>query len=256
MSLHTITASSSSLCHCFNYKLMVARISQFLAFMSLFVFLTIAGTLTHELGHYTVARMLGYQARLHYGSVTWDNKERIVKLNAYRQCCSQEIKASAQSKIKREYNQLFKKIKQDIFLVTLGGPLQTIMTGTIGFLFLVRRRSHISNNNINKVDWLLVFLSLFWLREIMIVIISVVNGVLQFKLTYFGGDESSLSKILLLPEMVVPIVFGLIGSVIVFFVIFKIIPAYYRSTFILGGLVGGTTGYLLWYKMLGPIIFL
>ena len=49
----------------------------------------------------------------------------------------------------------------DSLFITIGGPLQTILTGTLGLLMLVLRRKSIYKNGMKTLDWLFVFLSLF-----------------------------------------------------------------------------------------------
>lgn len=69
-----------------------------------------------------------------------------------------------------EYGRLLQKRywteqSSNALLVKIGGPLQTILTGTIGLLILLWRKYSIFINGMKPLDWLTTFLSLFWLRE-------------------------------------------------------------------------------------------
>lgn len=47
------------------------------------------------------------------------------------------------------------------FLITLGGPLQTIITGTVGFFLILNRRKTNRFDDLDLTDWSFIFLSFF-----------------------------------------------------------------------------------------------
>ncbi len=136
--------------------------------------------------------------------------------------------------------------------MVFGGPLQTMSFGTIGFLLLYFRKK---KEQFKFIDWLIVFLSLFWLREIFNLFHGFLSGILNNS-TYFGtrGDEVRLSKMLELWEGTIPLLFGILGLAVSLIVIFYYIPKKVRFTFIISGLVGGIFGFWFWLYFLGPII--
>ena len=83
---------------------------------------------------------------------------------------------------------------------------------------------------------------------------SIGSGVYFQNGKYFGGDEAKISRLLELPEWIIPIVLGVTGSIISYYIIFKIVPIQKRFTFIVSGLIGGISGYILWMKIIGPIV--
>jgi len=219
-----------------------------------FILFTIIGTITHELGHWTAAKLMGYDATINYRSTNYDDSEQ---LNQLYQLFSEKNLAEEQLTDftkESEYLNLKKEVDRDSFYFTLGGVLQTILFGALAFIWLIYRRKKSTNPQLNFTDYIAIFFSLFWLREIFNPLISVVQGLFLSGSIYFGGDEPKLSKYLGLPEGTVSIFLALIGGVICYYVIYKILPKEKRSTFIDAGLVGGILGYLLWMRLLGPVV--
>ncbi|NKQ37895.1 MAG: hypothetical protein HF967_00160 [Methanosarcinales archaeon] len=184
----------------------------FLHALFIFPFLVIFGTLSHELGHIIMAQILGFETILHYGSMDY----YINGING------EEIANPSTN-----------------FLITIAGVLQTIITGTIGIIIL----------KYTKHLWFGVYLSLFWSREVINLIMSTLNGVL-YKKSYFGGDELILSNILNLPEGTFSIILGIIGLFACLYAILKI-PLNLRLSFLLGGLISGILSYILWFSTIG-----
>ena len=186
---------------------------------------TIIGTISHEAGHYITAKALGYHARINYMS-TID----ILPING--------------------------KLTdpEERMLITLGGPVQTILTGTIGLVLLFFfRRSFQSASKLNLKQWLIIFITLFWLRQTANFVIWVSNYFINGQFLT-RGDEVKLARYFGLPEATIVTITALAGAIILFTVIFKFIPIAQRFTFILAGLFGGIAGYLLWFGGLGEMI--
>ena len=139
--------------------------------------------------------------------------------------------------------------------LNIGGPLQTITTGLIGFGLLLRRRKFHALL-FNRTDWLLVFLSLFWLRQPFNLLMAITSKILLGNESFFGtgNDEVKIARELNIWDGAVSISTAIIGLAISLFVIFKIVPQPSRSKFILGGLIGGIVGFILWMYILGPLI--
>lgn len=230
--------------------------NNFILFSSIFVLFTVIGTISHEYGHVLMAKYLGYNTTLHYGSMNYEKydtteNEKIIEIFERNKYAIQNKKNFSE---KKEFYKLVKKQQSDSFLISIAGPIQTIITGLIGFLFLYKRNK-LSNINFTKIDWLFVFLSLFLLRQIFNPTFSFFKRILRGNGSFFGrGDETYISKFLNFPIWTIDIILGSIALSICLFVIFKLIPLKYRFTFILSGLIGGSLGFYIWMCKIGPIL--
>ncbi len=84
---------------------------------------------------------------------------------------------------------------------------------------------------------------------------SLTYGLIMGPAIYFGrGDEVRISQMLGIPIGIVPLILGITGLIISLIIIFKVVPNQIRQTFILAGLLGGISGYIIWLKILGPVI--
>ena len=225
-----------------------------LIFSLAFILFTAIGTVSHEYGHIIMAKLLGYETELHYASMNYhkaDLNDNLVKIYTENETA---ILEGRDFKQKEEYEKGINKMVFNGLLITIGGPLQTILTGITGLAIIFWRRKKIKENGLRLIDWLAVFLALFWLREVFNVVMSVGSGIISRNESYFGGDENLISEILKLWPGTISVLLGVIGLVVSLFIIFRIVPDSIRLTFILGGLIGGIIGLVLWMDILGPIL--
>ncbi|PCJ67446.1 MAG: hypothetical protein COA58_03760 [Bacteroidetes bacterium] len=226
-----------------------------------FIFFTVVGTLTHEGGHIAVAKCYGYETTLHYGSMNyvtpykeeWDSMQAIYqrhKVDEDNHILHEESERQQKlaAMVKDKYNSTASK------LITIGGPIQTLLTSFIGILILAYRRKSMKIYGIKFWDWLAIFLALFSLRFVSNMTLSLINGLFLGGNSYFSGDEARLASSLNLPSGTFAVPLFFIGLIIALWVVFMVIPAKSRLTFILSGLAGGVMGYLIWLKWLGPIV--
>jgi hypothetical protein len=197
----------------FDIKLSIYLITGFILF-------TAVGTVSHELGHYTAAKLLGHNASFNYGYTFYGDHVP----------------------------------NHDSFVITLCGPLQTMITGSIGFLLLFcYKHSFYASKKLNFRQWLLVFVALFWLRELF-------NFVQGFGVYFLKGHFPHSSDEVRLAEAlhIHPLSFTLPAAVIAFFIlvwiVFKYIPLNQRLTFLISGLIGGLAGMYLWLYSIGPMV--
>ena len=185
---------------------------------------SVIGTISHEYGHYVIAKAYGYDARINYAKTYWTPK-------------NDEIVSAEKS-----------------FYITLGGPLQTMLTGTIGLvlLYIFRGRFH-KKDRLSLIQWILVFLSLFWLRQTANLCVWLSRGLWKGEFST-SEDEIRMAEYLGLPYWSITALTGLIGAIVLAMVIFKVIPAKQRLTIVLAGLAGGMTGYILWLILLGKYV--
>ena len=233
----------------FRWRLACILVAGFVAF-------TVIGTLTHELGHIAFAKAFGYRTSLHYGYMQYHEHPLHAEYYVIDRKYTEAIQANepfSEWQRKEELEQIFKTYS---LWITMGGPIQTIITGSLGFIFLYRKRKRIVQRGMQWVDWLLVFLSLFWLRELFNPITGLVRAIVQGTYNPFSGrsDELSLARDLGWWEGSISMPLALIAAFIGVYVIFKILPKTYRFTFILAGLVGGMFGFFFWLEWLGPVV--
>lgn len=227
-----------------------------------FIFFTVIGTLTHELGHIAVAKYFGYETTLHYGYMKYDYPgyqedplylEFRVIFDEHKEDLANNISFPAKTRYLELIDQLkakYPRPKPHAFWVTLGGPIQTILTSIIGLMILYYRKSR-KKDFFVLLDWLGVFLALFILREVFNWVFAMMKYLLYEK-TNFNGDEFRLSQMLDLNEWVVPTMTLVPALLISLYIIFKVIPLKYRFSFIIAGLVGGILGFFIWLDWLGP----
>lgn len=185
-----------------------------------FVLFTFIGTLSHELGHFLAAEIRGFDAVLHFDHVNWGGK--------------------AADRI-------------DNFWITFAGPLQTMGTGSLAFFFLLRKRLKEKSNQLNFSSWVLLFLSLFWLRQPFNLMVSIFLKINGDKTSFFGGDEAYLSSELGLYDGFISFSTAIIGLLIVGFIFLRVVPKKDQFTFLLSAIIGSTLGYYVWNQQLGPI---
>jgi len=220
-------------------------------FSIVFILVTVIGTLSHELGHIAVARALGYHTTVHYASMN-SYSSKMMKLMDDRINFPDvpELTNNAaweKASFKPERHRLW---------ITMGGPIQTMLTGMLGLFILQKRRKKRRSRPFKFIDWLAVFLALFWLREVFNLGATLVYGYLKNKPDYFvgNGDEIKISDALGLPSYMIPVICGAIGLIICAIVVFKYVPKKDRPTFILSGAVGGGLGFYLWMDLVGPML--
>jgi len=106
----------------------------------------------------------------------------------------------------------------------------------------------------NKIDWLAVFLSLFWLRQVANLLVGFGMALWTGMPYYFGGDEYYISVMMGLHDGTIGLVTGFLGFLVAVFVVFYTVPRHLRFSFILAGFVGSTLGYIGWLHWLGPVL--
>ncbi|AWA30052.1 hypothetical protein HYN48_08150 [Flavobacterium magnum] len=218
-----------------------------------FIACTVIGTLTHELGHIAVAQWLGYDTTLSYQSMHVDRNADRAELHRLADPYFGELRTNRPFPTKKAFEAKRRQMHHNDFLIRLGGPLQTMLTGSIGLGILLYRR-RISYADFNLTDWLLVFLSLFWLRQPSNLAHGLARRIFRGTGSWTGGDEWVIAYYLKWPLWSVSVLSGAIGFVIAACVILFVIPGRYRVTFLIAGLLGGIAGFVSWMNYLGPYL--
>jgi hypothetical protein len=232
----------------FDFRLFVWLAIGFIAF-------TVIGTVSHESGHYLMARCFGYEAKIHYASTDiHDNQKDWLFLKSVWQKYSYEIRSNKPFPEKERFEKIHSKHQRAGVWLTAGGPLQTMLTGTIGLILLILiRKRYFSVERLSLGLWLLIFITLFWLRQTANLLVVLPKSIIHGSISGHG-DEFGLARHFHLPVWSILTVSALIGVVILLVVIFKFVPLKQRITFMTAGLVGGVSGYLLWLVFFGEIL--
>jgi hypothetical protein len=218
-----------------------------------FVFAVVAGTLSHEYSHWLMSRHYGFKkSRVTYANTSYCGfNEKILREDSIYKQYPNEIRGNLDFPFKEEYGSLRKETSKEWMCIHVAGPLQTMLTGTIGLLLLFRcRKKNVGAERLSFGQWMLVFLSLFWLRELL-TLASAVSLSLQYKMR-MNHDEFAIARYLHWnPWMLAgaAATFALLGF---WLVTFRFVPGKQRLTFIIAMFTGGITGVYLWFGLLGP----
>jgi len=219
-----------------------------------FVIATIIGTVSHELGHCSVAKILGYDVELHYASMTNSNYFEEHHLEAYYDKHIDKIMSKEPSVEKETFKNLYERGKIENLLIILGGPLQTIIVGSIGLMWLYYHRKKImAKAELSVKEWFAVIVAFFWSRQLF----NLLSGMLSFissKAFPKGGDESRISLYFGVPVSTVDVITGMVSLALLLWVIFYIIPINQRLSFILAGMAGSALGFVIWMQWIGPVV--
>jgi hypothetical protein len=218
-----------------------------------FVITTIVGTVSHEVGHCAVAKMLGYRPSLHYAYMYSSNNREWTNLQKYYDANEAKIVTKEQSPEKKYFETRKKKLRKDAVAIAWGGPLQTILTGTIGLLLLwISRKKIRLQTALTFWQWVYVFLAFFWSRQLFNCLTG--HAIYLKKGRWGGGDEVHLSDYYHLPKPTIDYIGATIALIVLVWVVFYIIPKQQRFAFIIAGIVGSAVGFVLWMYSLGPVL--
>lgn len=223
----------------------------FLAFTGSFILFAMVGTVSHELGHYTAAKLLGYESSISYNWTSSNHPRLNDELDEIYQENKNAIQWGFPFESAEKYQALRQQLRQNWKWIVLGSIGQTLLTGILGLLILAFRGK---KYDFDFLNFLAVFLSLFWLRQVFNLLSGIIYALAIGRNSYFGGDEANLAQLLGWPRGSISIGLGLMGAIIGVYVVFIALPKKYRFTFIISGLLGGFTGFYLWMHVLGPYL--
>jgi hypothetical protein len=189
--------------------------------------------LSHEIAHYEISKLLGFSPTLHYNYTNFGFPH--------------SIKGDNLSTLDAPIT--------DQVLALASGPVFTDLIGILGicFLFLFRKSTRRSEK-LNFAAWAFVILSVFWLRHLVNVILWICKTQSSQNIS-LNGDEMKLTQLLHWPWWSIIVSSALIAAFLFSMVVRIFIPPNQRQIFIYSLLLGGFTGYFLWYQWLGPVVF-
>ena len=218
-----------------------------------FIIMTVIGTLSHEFGHYSVAKALGQEAHINYQSSWHTNAALNAYLGRIYEANKYEIQHHLPFAERTNYEAALASYQRQSILILMGGPLQTMLTGTTGFLLLVYyRKRFITDEQITWKGWVCIFLALFWLRQLANLATGLFGFIVAGK-TSFRGDEFILAQWANWNMWSIQVVTALV-AVFIFWKVLSFIPKQFVLTFILSGLMGGVIGYYAWLIKFGKYI--
>jgi hypothetical protein len=214
----------------------------------MFVPLPAVGTLSHELGHMVVARWLGHETRLHYAALSHEGD-----LSLYAGRCGPPPTTEPEG---LAYGACLQRaVDRDSLLISLGGPLQTMITGTIGLLWLLwDRRQRTSTDPLGRSGWCAVLLALFWMRQLWNQSWYVLRWLGGTAAAPIGGDEARISQLVGLPVWSMSAATALIGLIVCAVVVGYGVPSPQRRSLLIAGGAGSLLGFWLWMDVLGPYL--
>jgi len=229
------------------------NITAFFVFTFIFIFCVPIGTLHHELGHYLAGKVVGINSRINYLSTIPINEKN--NLTEFYNLYDKNREAIENGYDFIDKPKLIKAKKEFLnarIIFTLGGPLFTILTGTLAFVILL-----IFSNKLNKNQYLnycFIFISLFWLRQPMNLLMAINSQLFDGKTNYRSDEFRLAHYVLNSNSWIFIIVSGIIGFCVGCYIVFKIVPYNKRLSFILAGFFGGLMGYYLWLEKFGVYI--
>jgi hypothetical protein len=198
----------------------------------LFIILAPIVTLSHEFAHYLTAKYYNQEAKIHYNRTTY--KESLTELNDKD---SLQIISPIQVKS-------FRKQKA---LITLMGPLSTLLIGLIGLFCLM---IYIKGNKTYTLLFF-YFLSLFVLRFIYNYLFFYI---IKNSNSYFNNDEYKLASYLNFSPKTTHFFLLLVSIVIVGFSTKLILKKITIKTLILNIGVAILLGFFIWFGFLGKLL--
>jgi hypothetical protein len=218
----------------------------------LFIAFTVIGTITHECGHALVARHYGYRPHIGYAYTNYDVSQE-ARLDSLWARYGTEITSRLYFPDSTFFWNAERGMASKNIRITWGGPVQTMLTGTVGvLLLLILWRRYRRAERLSGGLWLIVFSALFWLRQTTNFMLAMAGWLFTGHLSN-SADEVQLARAYGLPGYSISGFTGASG-INILGVVYCAIPEKQRLTFLLGGLTGGTIGYVLWLQLLGPII--
>ncbi|MFZ4798309.1 MAG: hypothetical protein ACOYMA_12505 [Bacteroidia bacterium] len=219
-----------------------------------FMFFTVIGTLSHEFGHYLVAKSFGYPAKINYRS-TYNSEGKLrILYDTIIKNYKKEYEADLAYPGKENFDFEVAKYKTNHIFIILGGPIQTLLTSIIALIFVLINLDSFSNKNkLSFGKWIIVFLALFSLRQ-PANFFTIILGYLNHGRLSNSDDEAKIDFHFGLPLLTTSIITSILGVSVLAFIYFKIIPKQSRTAFMVAGLCGGVIGFSLWFYGLGKIV--
>lgn len=217
--------------------------------------LTIIAILIQLFSFYPLAKFFSYEISISYnqtGMCKKSEKDTIVeRVNGYT-IYKNGMNVDFIQKNKQIESVTQQKVEQ--VLIWSVAPTIFILLGTLGFVYLLKKnKQKFVPIDLSFKNWVAIFLSLFWLRELFLLLIYLFVLIMK-KEDLLIINEINIADTIEVSPLLILLPLGLIAIFICYTVIFIFIPKAQRSVFIFAQLLGCITGVLLWFKIIGPLL--
>lgn len=220
-----------------------------------FAITAVAGIVVSNFSTYSAVRLLGFKSTIGYAGVATctiigDDTFYIRSLKKYEY----EIDSGLSFPDKAKFDAIRTKINKRATIVYLAAPLVTTTIGTIFFLTVFKRyRKRKLINGLTFKDWLYVFLSFFWGRELLVFVLFL-KFLLAKNSDLFFIDELQVLEINHFPMFPFISLIGIFSVFVLSSTIFIFLPKKQRFVFILSACFGSVLGFIVWVFYLGQLI--
>ena len=216
--------------------------------ISFVICVVILGTLSHEFGHYVMAKHLGYESSFNYAHTIYVDKDNteFVKYSyrKYQNYINNELSFPNSDKFYFLKNKYFR----DGFLITLNGVLTTLILGITGLIIAI----YADKRNYKNFTYLGTFFCLFILRQPCNFFMGLLNNLVLNKPNH--SDEIRLANILQIPSLSLEFITSLLAIVVYKRLLnlnaFKNDKLNLTFHIFLGGIIG----YYFWLYKYGPVL--
>lgn len=217
-----------------------------------FIFLAVPaiGTITHEIGHAITGMVLGYRPTIHYGSCAYRGGT-CEEMSTLWESQGSKILQNPASEVALQFQALHRTCQRDRRWLAAGGPLSTILIGSVGFVWLVSvQQKRGCTRPLSASAWLGTIMALFWSREVVVLLRELAAFSPE---VVYAPDEREAALLCGLPHWVFSLGLGAIGLAVCLQVT-AWHPARRRLAFVIGGTIACSMGMGIWYGLLGPFI--
>ena len=220
-----------------------------------FIVFSICSILIQLFAFYPAASFFSYESSISYNQTGICKKcekdtivERMNEHTFYENGMSEDF--IQKNKLKESVTQ--HKVEQT--LIRSVSPTIFILLGTLGFVYLLKKnKQKFVPIDFSLKKWIAIFLSLFWLRELFLLLIYLFSLIMK-KEDLLIINEINIAETIAVSPLLILLPLGLIAIFISYTVVFIFIPKAQRSVFIFAQLLGCITGVLLWFRIIGPFL--
>ncbi len=227
----------------------------FLFLMIAFFFFSLTAILIQLVAFVPVAKYFSYDISVSYNATGLCKShieetfiERLYKQYAY------EIDNNLEFSNKSQLLKFEKKQNLELLLIDGIAPLICIVLGILGFVYLLKKRNSYNVTDFSFKQWIAVFLSLFWLRWLLLLVVYIIFIGFNKKDTSLIINETNIAYTFNISPLFILVPLGLAGALICCITIFIFLPKAYRSMFLVAGITGSIVTLLLWFKLVGTLL--
>jgi len=221
-----------------------------------FLFFSLTAIFIQLFAFQPVAKYFSYETSISYNATGLCKShikdsfiERLYEQYAYE--IENNLEFSGKSQLQEYERQHLVKL----ILIDGAAPLIFIILGIVGFVYLIKYKKNINYNNLSLIQWIAVFLNLFWFRWLLLLVLYIVFVSLSKKdNALLIINETNIAYALNISPLFILIPLGLFSTWICYITVFVFIPKVYRGKFLLTGVIGCILALLFWFKLIGAMV--